>query len=273
MITQDRSQNTQQILHKLAKFTFGHIQALLGLRPRGICLVTGCPRSGTSALLHWLHEQKQVTGLNESRILISAHRFVDEVERLEALFDKRLLLLTLIRRLLYTYYARSRYVVGKLAIEKEPLEPMAFPDKGYERFLRNIRLIFPEIKLLFIIRGPVETIWSMRQRQWGYSLTDKKLRTYSLEECIRNWQACAELIAKYASAQNVYVCKFERLVANPVAESRRILDFLSIRATTMFQPRATSVCGFSETDQEFIVRETEPQREMLADKIPDDDVS
>ena len=44
---------------------------------------------------------------------------------------------------------------------KEPLEPIAFPDRHYEQFLDNTRLLFPNIKLLFMVRDPLATIWSM----------------------------------------------------------------------------------------------------------------
>jgi hypothetical protein len=265
MTSQQSSTRTRQFLHNAAKFSFSHLQAMLGIYPRKICLITGCPRTGTSAMFFWLHAHKQVAALYESRILISAHRFVEEVERFQTLHENKRIVISMIRRLIYTYYARTRYLWRKqLLVEKEPLEPTAFPDKCYGQFLRNVRIIFPEIKLLFMLRDPVATTWSMTQRPWGYSLTNQNLRTYSLEECISNWQACAELICEYASVQNVYVCRFEQFIADPVADSRRIMDFLSIRSTKLFQPQPTSICGFSDAEREFILRETRSQREMLS---------
>ena len=130
-------------------------------------------------------------------------------------------------------------------------------------FLSNFQMLFPDAKLLFIMRDPIATIWSMTQRQWGYSLASKELRTFSLQEHVENWTDCAEVIHEYAAKKNVYVCKFENLTESPEEESRRIFDFLELPYSKNFQPKQTSVSSFSEEDKEFILRETKMQREMI----------
>lgn len=207
---------------------------------------------------------KQVRAFEESRFLMSVHRFTDEVERFHDLYANRIVLIDMIRRFFYTYRARNKILWRKQLVEKEPLEPMAFPDKRYREFLGNLRTIFPDIKLLFMLRDPIETIWSMRQRQWGYSLKSQELREFSLEECIDTWKANADIICEYASDSNVYICRFERLIANAVDESRRINKFLSIREAEPFVPKQTSTPAFSNKERELILSKTQPQRERLA---------
>jgi len=240
------------------------LQAALGIRPHTISLLCGCPRSGTSAMRNWLQLQPGVAALFESRIMISAHRFVEEVERFSVLHANKNILLPLIRRLVFSYCAQTKFIWRKQLVVKEPLEPIAFPEERYGAFLQSMRMVFPEIKLIFMVREPVGTIWSMTQRKWGYSLTQGDLRTYSSEESIRNWKACAGLACEYAPDPNVYVCMFDKLIGEPEEESRRIFDFLSINSRNYFQPKPTKTPGFTEEEKEFILRETQPQRELLS---------
>jgi len=240
-----------------------NLQAALGVRPRSVNLLCGCPRSGTSAMRNWLQLQPGVAALFESRILISAHRFVEEVERFALLHANKNILLPLIRRLVFSYCARTKLIWHRHLVLKEPLEPIAFPDERYGDFLKGVRAIFPGIKIIFMIRDPVGTIWSMTQRKWGYSLTSRDLKSYSLDESIRIWQVCADLACEYASDSNVYLCMFDKLIGEPEEESRRVFDFLSIDSKKFFLPKATKTPGFSEEEQNFIIEQTRPQMELL----------
>lgn len=255
---------TRQLLHKNIFPAIYRLQSMLGIRPRGVCLITGCPRSGTAAILKWIGMHEQVKAFEESRLFMSVHRFTDEVERFHDLYANRIVLIDMIRRLFYTYRARNKILWRKQLVEKEPLEPTTFPDRRYREFLQNLRTVFPDIKFLFMLRDPIETIWSMRQREWGYSLTNMELRKYSLEECIDTWNTNADIICDYVSDSNVYVCRFERLIANPVDESHRLNKFLSISEAEPFMPRETSTTAFSDKERELIIRKTQLQRERLA---------
>ena len=184
---------------KTLKYKMGiRIQTVLKIRPASMCLVTGCPRSGTSAILSWLNQNKGVVRFYESRILVSAHRFYSEIERFNNLNQNKEFFLGEIRKLVLKYYDSKKLLIAKHLIDKEPLEPIAFPDLDYALFLSNLREIFPDIKLLFMVRNPVETIWSMMNRKWGYTLTSQELRQFTLDECIQTWNACAGLAQKYA---------------------------------------------------------------------------
>ena len=255
---------TRQLLRKTFFPTAYRLQIMLGVKPRGVCLITGCPRSGTAAVLKWIGMHEQVRAFEESRLLMSMHRFADEVEKFHDLYANRIVLIDMIRKFFYTYRERHNILWRKQVVEKEPLEPIAFPDKRYREFLENLRTIFPDIKLLFMLRDPIETIWSMRQRQWGYSLKSKELREFSLEECIDTWMVNADIICEYASDSNVYICRFERLIKNAVDESRRITNFLSIRDADPFVPKQTSIPAFSNNERELILRKTQLQRARFA---------
>lgn len=205
---------------------------------------------------NWLQIQSGVAALFESRILVSAHKFMDEVSRFKVLHMNKRILVSLIRRLVLSYCASSKFIWRKQLVFKEPMEPIAFPDLRYAEFLKNIQTIFPEIKIIFMVRNPIATIWSMSQRPWGYSLTIEKLRSYSLDQCIKIWKDCAQLAYDYAASGKTYVCIFERLISEPEEESRRIFNFLSIRGSHHFQPKPTKTHGFTKAEKELIHKET-----------------
>jgi hypothetical protein len=240
------------------------LQTICNIRPRVMCLITGCPRSGTSAMLSWLKSHKQVAGFYESRILISAHRFLDEVARLKELQANRHTLFKMMRNLVYSYYNRQKYLWRKVVVEKEPLEPVAFPDEQYEEFLENVMLLFPEIKIIFMVREPVAVVWSMMNRKWGESLTKEIPGIYAIEKCVQIWKTNVNLIEKFLSYQNIYVCHFEKLIADPAAESADILKFLSISESKPFKPKLTKKYNFSPNDLEYVLRETKSQREAIS---------
>lgn len=255
---------TQSNLRKLTAPFALRLQKGLRLFPQGICLITGAPRSGTSALCEWLGAHSAVSAFPESRILVSVHKFLEEALRFKNLQEDGDEIVNLARKLVLDYYASSRVLMGrKFIIDKEPLEPIAFPSKQYRQFIANFRRIFPDAKILFVIREPIATVWSMSQRSWGESLAVPDLRRFRLEDYIENWCSCAELISLYSDIGNTYVVQFGRLIGDARNESKRTLDFLGLQIETPFQPRQTHKVGFNKEDVEKIVRTTAPYLDNL----------
>ena len=253
-----------QFLRKSGAFSVAYrLQRWLSLRPRSFVFITGCPRSGTWALVDWLHKQKEVITWGESRVLICAHRFMEEVRRFASTEAYHVEFISNIQKLVYDHYLRHSILWNRTLVEKEPLEPIAFPDRAYNRFIENIMGIFPDMKIIFMVRDPIPTIWSMTQRDWGHSLSQGTLKRYSIEECVENWCECAALIQQYESANQVYVCRFERLVDRPEEESLRIRKFMSIGAGLPFEPKKTKVCGFNDEEQKYISDRTKPYAQWL----------
>jgi hypothetical protein len=240
------------------------IQAALGLRPRSFFLITGCPRSGTSALHSWLKLERQTACIYEPRNLIAAHQYMNQVDRLSILNLHRSWNIAGIKEAVYYYYARYLRIWRRVLIDKEPLEPIAFPDRDYVRFIQHVREVFPEAGLLFMIRVPAETIWSIVNRQWGESLTSGELVDVSLEEAIAIWNDAADAVLEFRDDPNAYFCFFASLVAEPERESAAIWRFLSINSRSVFQPGSTKQVGFSESELEQIRRETAGRWDALA---------
>jgi len=256
--------NVRFFIKRMARLTILRLQKSFRLFPKEICLISGAPRSGTSVLCEWLSHQPGVLGFSESRILVSMHGFINEIYRFQNLNKDSASIINMARHLFFDYYSSSNILIGKrLLVNKEPLEPIAFPSKDYKKFILNYRRLFPESKLLLAIRDPIATIWSMTRRMWGVSLADMETRRFSIEEYTENWCSCADLILQYCSDPNTYIVQFGRLVNEPESESRRIFDFLNIRKGISFKPRQTKEIGFSNEEQEKILRMVQPQLELL----------
>lgn len=234
--------------------------------PKDFCLITGAPRSGTTAVEKWLNHQDKVAAFHESRILRTTHRFIEESKR-HGKLDPEGEFAKLGRILVYKYYnKRCSLRENDMLIDKEPLMSIGFPDKDYASFIQNFKIIFPHGKLLFMLRDPLPTIWSMQERRWGYSLRNYEPRNFSLEYYIQTWLDCADLILDHANDDNSYVCYFERLVDKPELESENIFRFLKISNGTPFQPREVKTVGFSDDEQNLIREKTESRLDMLTER-------
>lgn len=256
---------TQLTFKKTASEVALKFQNSLRIQPREICLITGAPRSGTSALCEWLGAQPSVSAFPEARILISAHRFLEEALRFKNLAKDAGDLAKLVNQLVIAYYLKSRIIIdGKLVLDKEPLEPIAFPAKDYAQFVLNYKKIFPKGKLLFTIRDPLATIWSMSQRVWGESLSTPETKIFSLEEYAENWCICADLALQFRSDRNTYIVQFGNLTKDPVHETERIFAFLNIHHGSPFQPRRTHEIGFSPEEREKILQIIRKQMDALS---------
>jgi hypothetical protein len=232
------------------------MQAKVKVHTRGFCLITGCPRSGTTAVTEWLARDRHIARFNESRTTIAANVAVKEINRLLALKESKKELLGLLRKSIIKHYAYHKFIFNRLVLDKEPLEPVAFPDESYQDYIDNLRAIFADARILFMLRDPLETIWSMVNRQWGYSLTSLELHTMPLEDCVRTWNKCGQVILANAHLPNTYVCHFNQLVRQPQEESQKIGRFLEIGSLSPFNPRPYSKEKFPEEERRYILDET-----------------
>jgi len=235
----------------------------IGVRPKGFCFITGCPRSGTTALGEWIDLQSGIVQMNETRILVAAHAMVEKALAFKDLSNRKQTLSKELRYLVMDYYASRRFIGRNMVIDKEPLEPIAFPDKDYAAFLESVRFIFPDVKLLFIIREPLATIWSMRNRKWGYTRVNYEPRDFTLEESIQIWNDNARIISEYQAMPNTYLCKFELLISDP-EESKRITDFLGVKLNAVFDPHPTKKVNFPDEEESLILEGTKEFRKVFS---------
>lgn len=231
--------------------------------PDRFCLCTGPPRSGTTAVGAWFNSHPQVEAMTESRVLVAASAFMEQAERFNQL-RRRPDVQDCMVDLLHDFYGHTRMMRGtRLLMDKEPLEPVAFPDRRYREFLDRVRKLIPGAKLLFMLRDPYATIWSMTQREWGQCLAGQETFPIELSEHIRTWCEVVDLIVEYRDDPDVYVCPFERLVQDPAGESERLWAFLGLDEDKPFEPRPVKRVNFSPEDHALIAEHTAGRVERL----------
>jgi len=168
------------------------------------------------------------------------------------------------RLVLDAYTSRGVMYARRVLIDKEPLEPIAFPDLEYDSFLRHCRAVFPDLRIIFLVRDPVATVWSMTQREWGSSRRDIEPSRLTFETHLRTWIDCADLAVKLRDDPLTYVCRYETLVEDPIAESVRIARFLALTGVAApFEPRPSDTVGFSTEERARILAATAGQRASL----------
>jgi hypothetical protein len=257
--------STKDVLWAGARSVAAGLQRGLGIWPKTFCLISGAPRSGTTAVARWLGEQPRVALCIESRTLVAAHRFLDEVHRFEALAKYDDELARSARRMVKDHYRGKRLLFGRRAlVDKEPLEPIALPDGRYDAFVSDVRRLLPKARLLFLVRDPVASVYSMRKRDWGVSLTDADPRRFSLEDHVESWCRAVDVILSYVEDPQAYICEFGRLRHDAVEESRRIAHFLEISEGPSFRPREAGVPDFGEEERARILAATRERVEALA---------
>lgn len=233
------------------------LQKKLCIRPRSLCLIVACPRSGSTALGNWLSKQSSVVYAHQSRALTTICRYINDIDGFKSLHANRELLFQLANEIVWQYYSNSLFYWNRILVDKENFDPTGFPDERYGEFLETVQSLFPDIKIIFIVRDPVATIWSMCQKKWwGYTLTRHSLVEFSLDKYIDIWNHSAKLVPKYRCAKNVYVCKFENLVDAPEKESENIFRFLGILGGRPFYPKATAKIDFDQTEKQYILDNT-----------------
>jgi hypothetical protein len=229
------------------------------LFPSSFALVTGIPRSGTSALVHWCGNQSRVTAFSETKILRVATQLLKELSQWERFSKEDRSRLA--RRFVTQYYASAGVYLGcNLLVDKEPFPP----EDGVS--ITSVETVFPSSKILVMVRNPEAVVNSMTNRKWGYSVDGMEPQSRSVQESVEIWNHGATCATKVATRQNALLVSFENLVSNPREVSSQIADFLGLSGHTDFEPRPTSDITQSPDECEKIWSMSREAREKLATK-------
>jgi hypothetical protein len=184
-------------------------------------LVTGCPRSGTTPLTGWLGMSPNVVSLCESRRTLAMHRLLDEARRFKTTSGELATIKSCAGMMMRKLYDTGVAVV----VDKEPLEPIAFPHGDFESYLDDVVDVL-DSKLLFMIRDPVTTVFEILSRLWGHSRVAGEPEKRTLPEAIAIWREATETAIKYAGRENVRLQSYEKLVVDSPHQSIYICDFV-----------------------------------------------
>ena len=193
--------------------------------PTGPILVLGMPRSGTTVLDRMVSNHSQVTSIGESMLFAhllktacgSTSSSLLDAAVIEALADRDLLCET------------GRAYTERLSLAVEPA--VRFLDKFHLNILLapHLAAALPQARLLCVVRDPLDTIVGNFRQLFEFRST---IYSYSLDIA-----AAAEFYVRFrritdlmqaASPERFAVVEYERLVANPEREARRIFQFCGL---------------------------------------------
>jgi tetratricopeptide (TPR) repeat protein len=191
---------------------------LLSRRP---VFIIGMPRSGTSLVEQILASHPEVYGAGELRdvglLAVQLGRNEERVPYPEVLLRVEE---GELRRLSREYLSKMRRTAPKAA---------RFTDKMWQNFehLGLIELLFPQARVIHCRRDPIDTCLSCFQQSFG---TAGPPFTYSLDHIAGYYIEYRRLMKHWDSICNMRVLEvdYETLVAEPEAQSRRLVDFIEL---------------------------------------------
>jgi adenylylsulfate kinase len=234
-----------------------------------LVLVTGCPRSGTTAVASWLLSAPGAVGAIETRRTIAARSIWRTSKRFWC-FDPMAPLMALQRatnpelvRQIAREAALRMYGVSQdhdgVLIDKEPLEPVAFPQEDYAEYLQDVRDLW-DAQLVCMVRNPIDTIASMMRRLWGYSAKDQEPHELALRDCIRVWKKATRAVirAKVVAPAETRIQTYEALCSHPEIETQKMMAATGL-ILHPFLPRQSNHGPFDP----HVVEETAWERQIL----------
>jgi hypothetical protein len=140
--------------------------------------------------------------------------------------------------------------------------------------IEKIKEYFPDIKIIFIMREPVEREWSNIRMKY---FTKGEEIPFSADEYFASQRTTGDYInaitnwEKYFSADQILYLFYDELVANPTAFTGKLLDFLKPGAKITLLVKEKVMQGVNKSiDQDLKIKLIEknlPQYHFLAEKF------
>jgi hypothetical protein len=117
----------------------------------------------------------------------------------------------------------------------------------YEEEVALLKEILPELRIILIIRNPVDRLISSITRGWTYHHVDKGASTSrnlfhllktvdsGLNIRLTDYQRTYKVWVEHFGQENVFIEKFDNIVANPELTLSKILNFLDIEPSSLNQ--------------------------------------
>ncbi|WP_168173049.1 sulfotransferase [Thioclava sp. F34-6] len=174
--------------------------------------IVGLPRSGTTLTEQIVSAHPMVAPGGELNELDSALFAIDwsNPEELRAKADD---IRAEYREVLHEHAKGAPFVTDKM--------PLNF------RWVGAIRALFPKAKIIHLQRDPRAVIWSIYRLNFG---SDGNAYAHSLDDLVAYRALHQDLMAHWKSlfAETIYDLNYERLVEDPEAEIRALLDYLEL---------------------------------------------
>ncbi len=206
-----------QIINHFQNFQF---QNQISNKGKNLIFILGLPRSGTTLLHQIISSHSKVFGAEESHFLSAylEEKFKDEASFTQ-FFSKELKNKDLISKLSddilsnYKMYDENKNIVDKM--------PFNFKWIGF------IKILFPKAKIIHSNRNHVDSAFSIYRNLFD---TPMMGWAYSQDYLIKYVHLYNDLMSfwKKKMGNFIYECHYEKLVANQLDETKKILQFCNL---------------------------------------------
>lgn len=225
---------------------------------KGIALLGGHPRSGTTLVEQILDSHQEIVSVEESEVfqmaaLVPAMRI--KFAKHETLEILRGLSPAAIAKARETYFSWMRRYAekpldGRLLIDKNP---------SLTAFIPSIKRLLPEMKLITMIRDPRDVIVSCFMQPF-FPLNDVTASFLTLEQAAEEYSAVMGVLHKTSEmlSGDLMQLKYENLVDDPTQEIDRLFGFLGLQGDP-------EVLNFHVRAQNKVVRS--PTADAVTEKL------
>jgi tetratricopeptide (TPR) repeat protein len=184
--------------------------------------LVGFPRSGTTLLERVLDAHPDIEAMSELECLTEgANAFMGSNADLDRLSTLDSAVLDKFRELYWRRVGEHGIAPSKsVFVDKMPLNAVQ---------LCLIRKLFPRAKVIFALRDPRDVTLSCFRRRFG--MTPQTYQLLTLDGCATYYDAVMRLQAIYGQklGMHIYYWRYENMIADFEAETRRLCAFLGIK--------------------------------------------
>jgi hypothetical protein len=263
-------------------------------KPNFICI--GYPKSGTSWLAHQLrnHPETYVHPFKELRFFLEG-TYIPPYSAFNLLFSRnwhyRLLRRQLMLRLKKPqfYKEHKKYFLSKHTLSWYqslfPTDQIAGEVTPLYYWLTDLEVSkiaeqFPDLKIILLLRDPVERVWSnykmdVRDKRGAKISTGIDIKHPAIQQLLKIDQPYTAVISRWKQFfSNVHVCYYDQLTKHPELFLEDILTFLSCQSKS-FNPLNLDIKVNKTTNKNIppqlktaLIEKYRPEVEALAKEFP-----
>ncbi|MCC6181743.1 MAG: sulfotransferase [Bacteroidia bacterium] len=156
------------------------------------------------------------------------------------------LLYSFLPNLDYLFLCKVLYLNFIPLKSKDKVEVIVDKQMKYMYYIEVIREIFPDAKILFLVRNPKGVVTSWRKRKWGLNQTAAYLAT------LYKFNYSFAKKAFESKVPNIDLLRYEDLVSSPAKELERICKFYQVPFNIEMVEHHTAYNAYVNKMEEFV---------------------
>lgn len=230
------------------------------IAPERYVLISGCPRSGTSACLQWMDNHPRTVTFYENRIAYALSTFCDTVDRYQKLANRANFLQGQIRSLFLRDAADQKWTRGRVLVLKEPVQATAFEHVDQLAMLMNLKRLLTPLSIVLLTRHPVNVVNSMLNRKWGTSIVGAEPQEMSVERGVAAWKNAADMSQAFKDDDSVLDIRFEDFLEESERTAASIAAATGLSGTFNVELRRIARVSLTDEQIDYVLEQTENER-------------